>query len=129
MKKLFLLFLAAVLIVSFSGCGKYVSHYRAVGFAHSNESDSAFMSFYSFDGRMVFKLKNGNDADGRLKVSATLESGSAKVYADDGTKTELCAVHAGDTIETTAALSGKGTVWVIVETSEKCMNGDFRFSV
>ena len=35
-----------------AGCGKYTSKYKAVGFVHSNESSAAFMSFYSFDGKM-----------------------------------------------------------------------------
>ena len=130
MKKILLLFAAAALALSLSGCDRYVSHYRAIAFVHANESDSAFMTFYSFDGRMVFKLKNRDDSGGRLEASAKLESGSAAVYVDDnGTKRELCTVRAGDEIETSAALSGRGTVYVIVETDGKCMNGDFRFGI
>ena len=130
MRKILLLFAAAALALSLAGCGRYVSHYHAIGFVHSNESDSAFMSFYSFDGSMVFKLKNRNDSGGQLEASAKLESGSAAVYVDDnGTKRELCVVGAGDDVETAAVLSGRGTVYVIVETDGKCMNGDFRFDV
>ncbi|MBR5620124.1 MAG: hypothetical protein IKW76_10345 [Clostridia bacterium] len=129
MKKICLLF-AAVLLLTASGCGRYVSHYKAIGFAHSNASDSAFMSFYSFDGRMVFKLRCKNGSDGQLRYSAKLESGSAAVYYDDnGTKTALCTVAAGDALESSVGLSEKGTVYVIVETSEPCMNGDFSFAV
>ena len=77
MKKVFTAIVAAIVLLSFAGCGKYSSSYKAVAFVHSNESISAFMNFYSFDGRMVFKLKIAGEGD--LKYSAKLETGSAKL--------------------------------------------------
>ena len=56
-----------LILLSIAGCGKYTSKYKAVGFVHSNESSTAFMSFYSFDGKMVFKLKSTGEGD--LKYS------------------------------------------------------------
>ena len=132
MKRAFTIFLAAVLAAGFcclSGCARYVSKYFAVAFVHSNESDNAYMSFYTFKGTMVFKLKC-KDAGQRIRYSAKLESGSAAVYTDCGDgKTELLSVGAGDETASVGGQIGKGTVYVIVETDGECTNGDFRFEL
>ena len=128
MKKVAILIVSLLLIGSLSGCGKYSSNYRAVAFVHSNESDSAFMSFSSFEGRMVFKLKSS--AEGDLKYTAKLESGKATVYYDFyGTKQELFTISGGEEIDTHGGYVENGTVYIIVETDGGCQNGDFRFSV
>ena len=124
-----LIALLAILSLCLSGCEKYTSHYNATAFVHSNESDHAFMSFWKFEGRMVFKLKC-KEAGQSLAYTAKLETGSAAVYYDCGDgKTELCAVNAGD--ETQSVLEGlkPGTVYVIVETDGQCENGDFHFDI
>ncbi len=128
MKKVFTVIAAAVLLLSFAGCGRYSSSYKAVAFVHSNESTSAFMSFYSFDGRMVFKLKSAGEGD--LKYSAKLETGSATVYYDYyGTKTELFSINSGDALDSHGGYTEAGTVYVIVETNGECRNGEFHFSL
>ena len=128
MKKGFLWIAVIICLLSLTGCGKYVSSYKAVGFVHSNTSKSAFMDFISFDGRMVFTLKSSGE--GELKYSATLESGSAAIYYDYlDTKTELCTVNAGDAIDSNGGYIEAGTVYIIVETDGKCENGEFTFSV
>ena len=124
-----LIALLAILSLCLSGCAKYTSPYSATAFVHSNESDAAFMNFWKFEGRMVFKLKC-KDADETLAWSAKLATGSAAVYYDCGDgKTELCAVSAGD--ETQSVLEGlkPGTVYVIVEADGHCENGDFHFDI
>ncbi len=127
MKKRVILLVSALLLMSFGGCGKYSSSYKAVAFVHSNESDSAFMSFYSFEGRMVFKLKTS--AEGDLKYTARLESGSAAVYYDFyGTKEILFSISGGEEIDSHGGYVEPGTVYIIVETDGACNNGDFRFS-
>lgn len=78
MKRIIPLLVSAAMLLCLSGCGRYSSSYKAIGFVHSNESNSAFMSFHSFEGRMVFKLKS--DGEGELKYSAKLEDGKASVY-------------------------------------------------
>ena len=128
MKKAGLLLVAFILLLSLAGCGKYSSSYKAVAFVHSNESTSAFMIFYSFDGRMVFKLKSGGEGD--IGFSAKLESGSAEVYYDFyGTKQELFSVSGGDEIDSHGGYVEAGTVYVIVETNGECLNGEFRFDL
>ena len=128
MRKIVTLLASAILLISLTGCGGYTSSYKAVGFDHSNESESAFMNFYSFDGRMVFKLKSS--AEGDLKYTAKLESGNATVYYDFyGTKEELFSISAGEEIDSHGGYVESGTVYIIVETDGACQNGEFQFSL
>lgn len=132
MKKLFSVLIAVIMILSafcMSGCEEYTSHYKAVGFVHSNTSDSSFMTFYEFEGTMVFKMKCETD-NGQLKYSAKLDEGSATVFCDcNGAKQELFTVRGGGDKKDASVKVDKGTVYVIVETSGNCSNGDFRFDV
>ena len=128
MKKIVILLVSAMLALSLAGCGKYVSSYKALGFVHSNRSDSAFMSFASFEGRMVFRLKSSGEGD--LKYSARLESGSATVYYDFyGDRQELFSISGGEEADSRGGYVEAGTVTVIVETDGSCQNGEFRFSL
>ncbi len=128
MKKVLTVIVAALMLFSLAGCSKYSSKYKAIGFVHSNESSSAFMEFYSFDGKMVFKLNS--TGEGALKYTAKLESGSATVYYDYlDTKSELFTVNSGDKLDSYGGYVDVGTVYVIVETDGECKNGDFRFSL
>ena len=128
MKKIVILLVSAMLALSLAGCGKYVSSYKALGFVHSNKSDSAYMSFASFVGRMVFKLKSSGEGD--LKYSARLESGSATVYYDFyGDRQELFSISGGEGADSRGGYVEAGTVYIIVETDGGCQNGEFRFSL
>ena len=127
MRKIGAAAVALLLALSLCGCGRYASHYKAVGFVHSNTAESAYMSFFSFEGRMVFRLKS--DGGETLRYTAKLETGSASVYADwIGEKRELLSVGAGDDCGD-AVTTDAGTVYIIVETDGPCKNGDFRFSI
>ena len=122
MKKIVILLVSAMLALSLAGCGKYVSSYKALGFVHSNKSDSAYMSFASFEGRMVFKLKSSGEGD--LKYSARLESGSAVVYYDFyGDKQELFSISGGEEADSRGGYVEAGTVYIIVETDGSCQDG------
>ena len=128
MKKTVILLVSAMLVLSLAGCGGYVSSYKALGFVHSNESASAYMSFHSFEGRIVFKLKSSGEGD--LKYTARLESGSAVVYYDyNGTRQELFSISGGKEEDSRGGYVEAGTVTVIVETDGSCRNGDFRFNL
>ena len=127
MKKIVVLLISAILLLSLTGCGKYFSSYSALGFVHSNTSDSAYMSFYSFSGRMVFRLRSSGEGD--LKYTAKLESGNAAVYSDyNGTKQELFSISDGEEFDSHGGYVESGTVYIIVETDGACRGGDFRFS-
>ena len=128
MKKTFSLIAILLLLFSLAGCGKYISSYKAIGFVHSNGQTSAQMSFYSFDGRMVFKLKSSGEGD--IQYTARLESGEATVYYDyRGTKSELTTIGAGEEFDSRGGYVESGTVYIIIETNGKCMNGAFSFHV
>ncbi len=128
MKRILRLTLSVIIVLMLTGCGKYFSSYVATGFVHSNRSASAEMSFYSFEGRMVFRLKSPGEGD--LKYTAELESGTATVSYDyRGTKSELFTVTSGDKLDSRGGYIEAGTVYVIVETCGKCSNGKIRISI
>ncbi|MBQ7064706.1 MAG: hypothetical protein IJM90_07440 [Firmicutes bacterium] len=131
-KRINCLLLAVLLVLScgLGGCTGYVSHYKAVGFVHSNGADSASMSFYSFEGSMVFKVRSTNGSAGQLFYSGKLENGNATVYYDyNGSKTELFRISSGGEINASIGLIEIGTVYIIVETDGSCQNGAFEFKI
>ena len=130
MKQKVLVFIVLILLLMLclGGCGKYSSKYKAVGFVHSNGADASYMNFYRFEGTMVFKMKNRGE--GSLTCAAKLENGAAAVYYDDGSaKTEWFSIRSGDELVVVSEPLNKGTVYVIVETSGECENGDIRFDM
>ena len=132
MKKVFSVLIALIMVLSVicvAGCDGYSSHYKATAFVHSNTSESSFMSFWTFEGTMVFKMKN-EAANGQLKYSAKLDEGCATVFCDcNGAKQELFTVRGGEAEKSSSVKIEKGTVYVIVETSGECKQGDFRFDI
>ena len=132
MKRIFMTIIAAVCIaisVFTAGCSKYVSHYSAIGLVRTNTAHHASMSFSSFEGTNVCTLKVKDDG-GKISYSANLEKGSAIVYYDfDGTKQELFTISAGESIDSALENMPKGNVDIIIETSEKCEEGRFEFTV
>lgn len=129
-KQLFTTFIVTIvlsLLLTLSGCNRYRSRYNAVGFVHTNTAKNASMSFSSFEGTMVFQLKCDSE-NKSVGYSAKLDSGSVKVFYDcDGTKTELFSVGSGDDVDSVGGALKQGTVYIIVETSEKCKSGSFNF--
>lgn len=128
--KLFLIVCAVLGLLCLTGCGKYVSSHSAIGFVHTNHAKDADMTFSSFSGSEVFKMQVDGEAGGQIKYSAKLGNGAATVYYDtDGTKKELFSVRAGEDADSAGGELVKGTLYIIVETSEKCENGEFHFSI
>ena len=132
MKKLFSVLIAVLMVMSVicvAGCEGYSSRYNATAFVHSNTAESSFMSFWEFEGTMVFKMKC-EAPNGQLKYSAKLDEGCATVFCDcNDAKQELFTVRGGDAEKSSSAKIDKGTVYVIVESSGKCIQGDFHFDI
>ena len=126
MKKLLTALAAAAMVLS--SCGRDSSSYSAVGFVHNDLSDEAYMSFYRFEGCIVFDL-DGSEGS-RLDYSGKLEKGHITVSIDrDGTRRELFALADGDEISAALDLPENDTVYLIIETSDSCENGDMQFSI
>ncbi len=127
-RKLTAAVLAVLLLLCAAGCGKYVSHYSATAFVHSNEAKSSFMDYYTFEGRMVFRMRS--DGTERLACEASLEEGSVDVICViGGRETQLFTVTGGDEIALIGDPLPRGTVYVIVESPETSRNGGFRFDL
>ena len=129
-KVLCILFTMLLLTFSLAGCSQYVSHYNAVGLVRSKESDSAWMSFIGFEGTEVFKLKCKSEDQAEIVYSGELEEGSLTVYYDcGGTKKELFSLQSGENIQSAGGELPEDTIYIIVETSERCCNGNLSFKV
>lgn len=112
-----------------SGCEDI--SYVATGLTQFNNGKSFSMSFSSFDGRYVITLnKIGNDH--QINYTLKLGEGEANIYYKWGTLDDelLINIHGGDEIEKTSGyISGGYKTKIIIETVEKCINGNFFFSV
>lgn len=126
------LLLAAALLLSLfclNGCGDYKSKFFAVGFVHSNEPASAFMTFHSFEGTYVFRMKCRDDA-AHLQCDAKLETGELTVSCvSGGEKTALFTLRGGEETRDAQFALANGTVLVLVETNGRCENGDLTFAI
>ena len=130
MKKLISFLLALLFCVSFVGCAKYSSSYHAVGFVHNNSSSSASMSFYEFEGTIVYRMSRKAGQDAKIYCQASLESGVLDVYCDStGQKELLFSLTAGEERTLSAGEIAEGNFYILVETREKCRNGDLRFEL
>ena len=119
MKKLTSLVLVFILLISLCSCDKYTSSYRAVGLVRINTSHSFETSFYSLDGRLVFKVKkSGNGEEGSIHISAEVEEGEIYVYYDIyGVKEELAHLSAGESVDENRGYVESGKrVYIIIET-------------
>ncbi|MBR2622750.1 MAG: hypothetical protein IKD15_00820 [Clostridia bacterium] len=117
-KKFFSLFMTAVLLFSFGACSKYKSSYKAIGLVRMNTSHSCEASFYSLEGRLVFKLKKTDvGSEGDIYCSVQVDEGEIRLYYDIyGVKQELAHVKAGETLtERRGYVEGGYTVYIIIE--------------
>ena len=122
-----------LLIISLFGCGNgYVNKYTAKMMRTSCWDDEASMEFSTFNGTYNFKLKGKNDSDHTLDFEASLVEGEMKIYVGAGGEKELLrTVKGGESYDETITLDDKydneRTVYVILESTDKCVNGDFEF--
>lgn len=125
----------ATLVLCFTLCAcktKYKSHYSASLMASSNISDSSeSVSFGSFKGTYVIKLKNKGADEVLISYEAALGEGNIKVYYDfNDEKLNLFEIETNGSVEgKTETFTGNKTVYVIIESDGKCKEGSFSFAL
>ena len=133
MKKIVSVIIAVLTLVmcfTLSACGnKYRSHYSATLMVTTNPSDKATISFDSFSGTYVMKLKNKGADEVFITYEATLEKGNIKVYYDfNGEKLDLFEIESNGSVNRkTETFTGDKTIYIIIESDGKCNDGSFSF--
>ncbi len=119
-----------VLCFSLSACGnKYVSRYNAMLMVRTNTSNKASVSFDSFSGTYVIKLKNNSADEVFIDYEGTLVDGNIKVYYDfNDEKLNLFDIETDGSVDgKTETFTGNKTIYIIIESDGKCNDGSFSF--
>lgn len=130
--KVFILSAAVLLIccLFLSGCSSepYTSSYNAKGLTQSNTDSAASMSYSEFQGVKVFKLKFDDSFSKSLIYNLRVETGKVTVYYDtDGSKKTLATLKSGDRVDEKLRDLTCSSMYIIVESTEKSLNGNFSF--
>jgi hypothetical protein len=113
-------------------CGGYINSYSAFLLITSSHGDEASMKFDTFKGSYNFKLKRDGNPEHTLDIDASLAEGEINVYIGVGGEKELLlTVMGGETYDETITLAEKydtqKTIYIILESVGKCVDGDFEF--
>ena len=132
MKKVCFVLAMILTLATLCGCSGYVKSYSATILITSCQGDEASMEFDTFKGTYNFKLKAKNDSDHTLDLEASLAEGEMNIYIGvDGEKDLLRTVKGGESYDETITLDDKydneKTIYVILESTGKCVDGDFEF--
>ena len=132
MKKVCFVLVLMLTLALLRGCSGYVKSYSATILITSCQGDEASMEFDTFKGTYNFKLKAKNDSDHTLDLEASLAEGEMNIYIGvDGEKDLLRTVKGGESYDETITLDDKydneKTIYVILESVDKCVDGDFEF--
>ena len=132
MKKACFVLVLLLALFMLCSCGGYVKSYSATILFTSCQGDEASMEFDTFQGTYHFKLRRESIAEHTLDYEAKLAEGEMNVYIGvDGEKDFLFTVKGGESCDETILLNKKydneKTVYIILETTGKCVNGDFEF--
>ena len=132
MKKVCLALLTMLTLGMLCSCGGYVKNYSATILITSCQGDKASMEFDTFNGTYNFKLRRDNMAEYTLDYEASLAEGEMNIYIGvDGEKDLLRTVKGGEFCDETITLDDKydneKTIYVILESVDKCVDGDFEF--
>ena len=132
MKKISFVLVLILTLTLLSGCGEYVKKYSATILITSCYGDEASMEFDTFKGSYNFKLKRDSEAKHTLDLEASLAEGEMNIYVGiNGEKELLLTVKGGESYDETITLNDKynneKTIYVILESTGKCVNGDFEF--
>ena len=132
MKKIGFVMILTFILFMFCSCGKYVNSYSAIILTTSCHDDEASMEFSVFEGTYNFKLKRQGSAEHSLDFESSLDEGEMKIYIGvDGEKELLRIVKGGEVYDEKIVLDEKydkeKVVYIILETTGECKNGDFEF--
>jgi len=132
MKKVCFVLALTLTILMLCSCGGYVNSYSAFLLITSCHGNEASMEFDTFKGTYHFKLRRDGTDDHTLDCKAGLAEGEMNVYIGvDGEKELLLTVKGGEFYDETIALDPKydneKTIYVVLETTGKCADGDFAF--
>ena len=132
MKKIGFVLVLMLTLALLCSCGGYVKNYSATILITSCRGDEASMEFDTFKGTYNFKLRRDGDAEYTLNLEASLAEGEINVYIGvDGEKELLRTVKGGESYDETITLNDKydneKTIYVILESIGKCVDGDFEF--
>ena len=132
MKKISIALALIFTLVMLCSCNVYVKGYSATILITSSQGDEASMEFYTFNGTYDLKLKRDDVAKNTLDFEASLAEGEINVYIGvDGEKELLRTVKGGDFYDETIKLDEKyaneKTIYIILESTDKCKDGDFEF--
>lgn len=132
MKKTGFVLILILTLFMLCSCGKYVNSYFAIVLTTSCQGDEASMEFGTFEGTYNFKLKRQGSAEHTLDFESSLAEGEMNVYIGvDGEKELLRTVKGGEAYDETIVLDDKydneKVVYIILETTGECVNGDFEF--
>ena len=113
-------------------CGGYIKSYSATILITSNHGNEASMEFDTFKGTNNFKLKKQGIAEHILELKASLAEGEMNIYIGTDSKKELLlTVKGGEVYNESFILDVKydkeKAIYIILETTGKCMDGDFKF--
>ena len=132
MKKICFVLTVVLALATLFGCSGYVKNYSATILITSCQGDEASMEFDTFKGTYHFKLRRDGAAEHALDIEASLAEGEMNVYIGvDGEKELLYTVKGGESFNEKITLDDKydneKTIYVILESTGKCVDGDFEF--
>lgn len=132
MKKSCILMVLLLTVIMLCSCGGYIKNYSATVMLTSCSGDEASIKFGTFKGTDNFKLTRDGRTEHSLDFEGSLAEGEMNIFIGvDGEKELLLTVKGGESYDKTIMLADKydneRTVYIILETADKCVGGDFEF--
>ena len=132
MKKVCFVLALILTLFMLCSCRGYVNSYSATIMITSRHGNEASMEFDTFKGTYNFKLRSDDPAAHTVNLEASLAEGEMNIYISaDGEKELLRTVKGGEYYDETITLDAKydneKTVYIILESIGKCVDGDLAF--
>ena len=132
MKKVRLVLVLILTVLMLCSCGGYVNSYSATILITSCQGDEASIEFDTFQGTYHFKLRRDGTVEHTLDFEASLAEGEMNVYIGvNGERELLLTVEGGESYDAVIPLDdqydNEKIIYVILETTGKCVDGDFKF--